>query len=148
VDAAVIRITNHSKAATNEAVGVDENGGKILGGSAAPVAYITGIAENSLKNFLDVLSFFGEGFLTDVIEGSPIKKTFTAQAGETLSSAWNFLINESIGDNSNPDFNDFAFANVSNNSGLTQNYEKTNREGRIRAASRQRRTRSNKSVLA
>ncbi|MBW4427896.1 MAG: hypothetical protein KME50_26505 [Nostoc desertorum CM1-VF14] len=102
--------------AYNEVVGVDENGREVIEGSAAPAAYITGIAENSLENFLDVSSFFGEGFLTDAIEGSAIKQTFTAQAGETLSFSWNFLTNESIGDNSNPDFNDFAFARVSNNS--------------------------------
>ncbi|MBD2244194.1 hypothetical protein [Nostoc sp. FACHB-888] len=102
--------------AYNEVVGVDENGGEVIGGSAAPAAYITGIAENSLENFLDVSSFFGEGLLADAIEGSAIKQTFKVQAGETLSFAWNFLTNESIGDNSNPDFNDFAFATVSNNS--------------------------------
>ncbi|MBE9104394.1 hypothetical protein IQ229_05385, partial [Nostoc cf. edaphicum LEGE 07299] len=101
--------------AYNEVVGVDENGGEVLGGNAAPAAYITGIAENALESFLDVSSFFGEGFLADAIEGSAIKQTFTAQAGETLSFAWNFLTNESIYDNSNPDFNDFAFASVSNN---------------------------------
>lgn len=102
--------------AYNEVVGVDENGGEVLGGSAAPAVYITGIAENSLENFLDVSSFFGEGFLADAIEGSAIKQTFTAQAGETLSFAWNFLTNESVSYNSNPDFNDFAFATVSNSS--------------------------------
>ncbi|MBD2532099.1 hypothetical protein H6G97_21945 [Nostoc flagelliforme FACHB-838] len=102
--------------AYNEVVGVDENGGEVIGGSAAPAAYITGIAENSLENFLDVSSFFGEGLLADAIEGSAIKQTFRAQAGETLSFAWNFLTNESVGDNSNPAFNDFAFATLSNNS--------------------------------
>jgi hypothetical protein len=102
--------------AYNEVVGVDENGGEVLGGSAAPAVYITSIAENSLENFLDVSSFLGEDFLADAIEGSAIKQTFKAQAGETLSFSWNFLTNESVGDHSNPDFNDFAFATVSNNS--------------------------------
>ena len=102
--------------AYNEVVGVDENGGEVIGGSAAPAVYITGVAENSLENFLDVSSFFGEGLLEDAIEGSAIKQTFTAQVGESLSFAWNFLTNESVGDNSNPDFNDFAFATLSNNS--------------------------------
>ncbi|MEA5604790.1 hypothetical protein [Nostoc sp. UHCC 0252] len=102
--------------AYNEVVDVDENGGEILGGNAATAVYITGIAENSLENFLDVSSFFGEDFLADAIEGSAIKQTFTAKAGETLSFAWNFLTNETVGNNSNPDFNDFAFVTVSNNS--------------------------------
>ncbi|MCC5661666.1 hypothetical protein LC608_32925 [Nostoc sp. XA010] len=100
--------------AYDEVVDVDENGREVLGGNASPAVYITGIAENSLENFLDVSSFFGEGFLADAIEGSAIKQTFTAQAGETLSFAWNFLTDESVSNNRNPDFNDFAFATVSN----------------------------------
>jgi hypothetical protein len=49
-------------------------------------------------------------FLAEAIEGSAIKQTFTANAGQTLSFSWNFLTNESVGNDANPNFNDFAFA--------------------------------------
>lgn len=102
--------------AFNEVIGVDENGKEIRGGNAAPATYITGIAENSLEGFLGVSQFFGDDFLSKAIEGSAIKQTFTARAGQNLSFSWNFLTNESIGDNAKPDYNDFAFATLSNNS--------------------------------
>lgn len=102
--------------AFNEVVGVDENGKEIRGGNAAPVTFITGIAENSLEGFLGVSQFIGDDFLAEAIEGSAIKQTFTAQSGQTLSFSWNFLTNESVGANANPSFNDFAFATLSNNS--------------------------------
>ncbi|BAY45047.1 hypothetical protein SAMD00079811_26490 [Scytonema sp. HK-05] len=102
--------------AFNEVVGVDGNGKEIRGGNAAPATYITGIAENSLEGFLGVSQFFGDDFLAEAIEGSAIKQTFTANAGQTLSFSWNFLTNESVGNDANPDFNDFAFATLSDNS--------------------------------
>lgn len=90
--------------------------GVIRGGNAAPATFISGVTENSLEEFLGVSQFFGANFLADAIEGSAIKQTFTATAGQTLSFAWNFLTNESIGDNAEPDFNDFAFATLTSNS--------------------------------
>jgi hypothetical protein len=65
---------------------------------------------------LDISPFFGDDFLADVIEGSAIKQTFTAKEGQTLSFVWNFLTNDSVGININPDCNDFAFATLSNDS--------------------------------
>ena len=102
--------------AFKEVLGVDRNGNEIEGGNAAPATYITGVAENSLEGFFGVSQFFGNDSLAEAIEGSAIKQTFTGRAGQTLSFAWNFLTNESIGSSANPDFNDFAFATLSNNS--------------------------------
>ncbi|WP_414581710.1 hypothetical protein [Scytonema sp. PCC 10023] len=102
--------------AFNEVVGVDGNGREIRGGNAAPATYITGITQNSLEGFLGVSQFFGDNSLAEAIEGSAIKQTFTANAGQNLSFSWNFLTNESVGNNANQDFNDFAFATLSNNS--------------------------------
>ncbi len=102
--------------AFKEVIGVDGNGKEIIGGNAAPATYITGIAENSLEGFFGVSQFFGDNSLAEAIEGSAIKQTFTGRAGQTLSFAWNFLTNESVGSSANPDFNDFAFATLSNNS--------------------------------
>jgi hypothetical protein len=102
--------------AFKEVIGVDGNGKEIQGGNAAPATYITGVAENSLEGFLGVSQFFGNDSLAEAIEGSAIKQTFTGKAGQTLSFAWNFLTNESVGSSANSQFNDFAFATVSNNS--------------------------------
>jgi hypothetical protein len=102
--------------AFKEVVGVDGNGKEIQGGNAAPATYITGIAENSLEGFLGTSQFFGDNFLAEAIEGSAIKQTFTARAGQTLSFAWNFLTDESVGSSANSEFNDFAFATLNNNS--------------------------------
>ncbi|MDZ8108807.1 MAG: hypothetical protein RM338_24730 [Nostoc sp. DedQUE12a] len=99
--------------AYNEVVGLDGNGQEIQGGNAAPATYITGVAEDSLEGFLGASQFLGNDFLAAAIEGSAIKQTFTAKAGQSLSFSWNFLTNESVGDNAKPDFNDFAFATVS-----------------------------------
>ena len=60
--------------------------------------------------------FFGDNSLVEAIEGSAIKQTFTGRAGQTLSFAWNFLTNESVGSSANSEFNDFAFATLTNNS--------------------------------
>ena len=102
--------------AFNEVISVDGNGKEIRGGNASPATYITGIAENSLEGFLGVSQFFGDDFVSEAIEGSAIKQTFTANAGQTLSFSWNFLTNESVGNDANRDFNDFAFATLSDNS--------------------------------
>ncbi|HEY9799698.1 MAG TPA: hypothetical protein V6D25_05010 [Leptolyngbyaceae cyanobacterium] len=102
--------------AYDEVIEVDANGNEIRGGNAASATFISGVAENSLDNFLNVSSFFGDDFLADAVEGSAIQQKFTAQEGQTLSFSWNFLTNESVGTNSNPDFNDFAFVTLSNSS--------------------------------
>ncbi len=102
--------------AFKEVIGVDGNGTEIQGGNAAPATYITGIAENSLEGFLGTSQFFGDNSLAEAIEGSAIKQTFTGRAGQTLSFAWNFVTNESVGSSANSTFNDFAFATLSNNS--------------------------------
>ncbi|MBD2772319.1 hypothetical protein [Iningainema tapete] len=102
--------------AFNEVVSIDANGREIRSGNAVPATFITGVAENSLEGFLGLSQFFGDNSLGQAIEGSAIGQTFTAQAGQTLSFAWNFLTDESTGSNADPNYNDFAFATISNNS--------------------------------
>ena len=90
-------------------------------GSAVPVTFITGLSSN-LEEFLGLSTFFGDNSLDSIataqpIEGSAIKQTFTAAAGDTLSFSWNFLTNESVeqaarDDSTYPAFNDLAFATI------------------------------------
>ena len=47
-----------------------------------------------------------------VVEGSAIKQTITANAGDIFSFSWNFLTDE---DAANVDYNDFAFFTLNNN---------------------------------
>jgi hypothetical protein len=104
--------------AFNEVVGLDAKGNEVTGGNAVPISFISGYP--NLEEFLGISTFFGDTSLSDVataepIEGSAIRQTFTAVAGQTLSFSWNFLTNESVGqaavdDFTYPDFNDFAFA--------------------------------------
>ncbi|VEP17863.1 Peptidase domain protein (modular protein) [Hyella patelloides LEGE 07179] len=68
------------------------------------------VVDSDLEEFLNlapgVLDGFGNG---DVTEGSAIKQTFTANAGDILTFDWNFLTNEATpGDT----FNDFAFFSI------------------------------------
>lgn len=112
--------------AFNEVIGFDENRNEIVGGDAVPVTFISGLDSLNLEGFLGLSTFFGDESLDSLataepIEGSAIKQTFTASAGETLSFSWNFLTNESTGqaarnDFTYPDFNDFAFATVQSDS--------------------------------
>jgi hypothetical protein len=107
--------------AFNEVIGLDENGNENQGGNATCVYFISNFCEDSLEQFLNVSTFEGDTFLDSIatglpIEGSAIKQTFTAQAGQMLSFSWNFLTNEAVGNNANPNFNDFAFAMLSFNS--------------------------------
>jgi hypothetical protein len=102
--------------AFDEVIDIDENGKEIRGGNAAPVAFISGVAENSLEGFLGISEFFGEDDLAEGVEGSAIKQTFSAKGGDTLSFSWNFLTDEYVGYESEPEFNDFAFATLSNGS--------------------------------
>ena len=65
------------------------------------------VVDSDLEEFLDlasgVLDGLGNG---DVTEGSAIKQTFTANAGDILTFDWNFLTNEATPEDT---FNDFAF---------------------------------------
>jgi hypothetical protein len=68
------------------------------------------VEQSDLEEFLDLpsglLDNLGNG---DVTEGSAIKQTFTANAGDVLTFDWNFLTNEGT-----PSFfNDFAFFGIS-----------------------------------
>ncbi len=65
------------------------------------------VVDSELEEFLDlapgVLDGLGNG---DVTEGSAIKQTFTAEAGDILRFDWDFLTNETTPEDT---FNDFAF---------------------------------------
>lgn len=112
--------------AFQEVIGLDENFDPIVGGNAACVTFISGFCEDSLEAFFNVSTFQGDTFLDSIatglpIEGSAIKQTFTARAGQNLSFSWNFLTNESVeqaavDDFTFPDFNDFAFVSIQSNS--------------------------------
>jgi len=69
----------------------------------------------SLNNANDLESFLGlsgnELSNLSVVEGSAIKQTITANAGDVLSFYWNFLTDE---DANNTDYNDFAFFTLNN----------------------------------
>jgi len=74
--------------------------------------------ENVNDNFAELEQFLGlaPGALDtlgngEVFEGSSIKQSFTANAGQVLTFDWNFLTDETA---SNPDFNDFAFLTINN----------------------------------
>ena len=68
--------------AFNEVVGLDAQGNEMIGGNAAPVSFISNLAEaSSLEGFLGTSTFFGEelfgGLATaEPIEGSAIKQSF------------------------------------------------------------------------
>ena len=68
-----------------------------------------------LTNANDLESFLGlsgnELSNLSVVEGSAIKQTITANAGDVLSFSWNFLTDE---DAANVDYNDFAFFTLNN----------------------------------
>lgn len=69
----------------------------------------TGTSGSDLESFLGLTS----GSLTSsgVTEGSAIKQTFVANAGDVLTFQWNFLTDL---DPSEPDYNDFAFFTLNN----------------------------------
>ena len=68
------------------------------------------VVDSDLEEFLNlapgVLDGLGNG---DVTEGSSIKQTFTANAGDILTFDWDFLTNEATPEDV---FNDFAFFSV------------------------------------
>lgn len=114
--------------AFNEVVGLDESGTETLGGKVVPTTFISNFAEaESLEGFLGTSTFLGDQSFDRLatatpIEGSALKQTFTAAAGDTVSFSWNFLTNESsdraaVDDYTYPDFNDFAFASIQSDSG-------------------------------
>lgn len=80
--------------------------------------FFTGACDDSqsLTNANDLESFLGlsvnELSNLGVIEGSAIKQTITANAGDIFSFSWNFLTDE---DAANVDYNDFAFFTLNNN---------------------------------
>jgi hypothetical protein len=110
--------------AFQEVVGIDKNFNPIIGGNAVPVTFISGFP--SLEEFLGLSTFLGDNSLDSIatanpIEGSAIKQTFTAEAGQTFLFSWNFLTNESVAqaavdDFTYPDFNDFAFVSIQSDS--------------------------------
>jgi hypothetical protein len=113
--------------AYQEVIGVDNNFNSIIGGNAAPVTFISGFAEEeSLEGFLGLSTFLADKTLYDIasaepIEGSAIKQTFKASAGQKLSFSWNFLTNEAVeqaavDDFTYPKFNDFAFVSLQSDS--------------------------------
>jgi hypothetical protein len=65
---------------------------------------------DNLGNSLDFIPFPG-GSAT---QGSAIRQTFTANAGDTLTFNWNFLTNDAVF----PSFNDFSFVSISSLSEL------------------------------
>ena len=69
----------------------------------------------SLTKANDLESFLGlsgnELSNLSVVEGSAIKQTITANAGDVFSFSWNFLTDE---DATNVDYNDFAFFTLNN----------------------------------
>lgn len=75
-----------------------------------PVAIAQPVSDAAIENFLGqpsgTIDGLGNGNAT---EGSAIKQTFSASAGQTVTLNWNFLTNEAT-----PDafFNDFAFVSV------------------------------------
>ncbi|MGB7443107.1 MAG: choice-of-anchor I family protein [Coleofasciculaceae cyanobacterium] len=84
--------------ATNEVIGLDANFNPVAGGTAVPAA-------NLPPNLVNVI-------LPNTIEGSSLTQTFTATAGETLTFSYNFLTNETVGQNADPNFNDYAFISI------------------------------------
>jgi hypothetical protein len=64
---------------------------------------------NDLESFLDLSG--NQLSNLSVVEGSAIKQTITANAGDVLSFYWNFLTDE---DANNTDYNDFAFFTLNN----------------------------------
>ncbi|OPF17484.1 PEP-CTERM sorting domain-containing protein [Microcystis aeruginosa KW] len=68
-----------------------------------------------LTNAKDLESFLGlsgnQLSNLSVVEGSAIKQTITANAGDVFSFSWNFLTDE---DATNVDYNDFAFFTLNN----------------------------------
>lgn len=75
-----------------------------------PVAIAQLVSDTALENFLGqpsgTIDGLGNGNAT---EGSAIKQTFAASAGQTVTFDWNFLTNEAT---PNTPFNDFAFVSV------------------------------------
>ena len=111
--------------AYQELLGFDAQGNEMIGGDAAIASFVTGF--ENLEEFLSLpSSFLSENTLSslatgEIIEGSAIKQTFKAGAGQSLSFAWNFLTEEftqAVDNSSFEDFNDFAFVSLQRQSDL------------------------------
>jgi hypothetical protein len=86
-------------------------GGATFSGSI--IEEFLGLEAGSLDNLGNNLDFipFPRGSAT---QGSAIRQTFTANAGDTLTFNWNFLTNDAVF----PSFNDFSFVSISSLSEL------------------------------
>ena len=77
----------------------------------------TPVPVNSLEDFVGLLpgslNGIGDG---DTFQGSAIKQTFNANAGQVLTFDWDFLTNEAT---PSQFFNDFSFVNISSASNIT-----------------------------
>ncbi|MBD2093625.1 hypothetical protein H6F90_00450 [Trichocoleus sp. FACHB-591] len=111
--------------AYQELLGFDTQGNEIIGGDAAIASFVTGF--ENLEEFLNLpSSFLSDNTLSslatgEIIEGSAIKQTFKANAGQSLTFAWNFLTEEftqAVDNSSFEDFNDFAFVSLQRQSDL------------------------------
>ncbi|WP_299408196.1 PEP-CTERM sorting domain-containing protein [Acaryochloris sp. IP29b_bin.148] len=75
-----------------------------------PLATAQPVSDAALENFVGqpsgTIDNLGNG---DATEGSAIKQTFSASAGQTVTLDWNFLTNEAT---PNTLYNDFAFVSV------------------------------------
>ncbi|MDJ0774078.1 MAG: pre-peptidase C-terminal domain-containing protein [Mastigocoleus sp. MO_167.B18] len=76
--------------------GASDSGGSVID---SDLEQFLGLSSGALDNLANA----------DVTEGSAIKQTFSAQAGDVLTFDWNFLTNETTPDNF---FNDFAFFSI------------------------------------
>jgi hypothetical protein len=105
--------------AFDEVIRIDANGNLIHAGNAVNAFNITGTTE-SLEGFLGTSSFLGNSFdrlaTANPIEGSAIKQTFIANAGEILSFTFNFLTDELVGSDADLNFNDYAFVSLKSDS--------------------------------
>ena len=81
------------------------------------------VVDADLEEFLDLSAGSLDGIVgDDASEGSAIKQTFTAEAGDIVSFDWNFLTNEST---PNETFNDTGFVSIG---GFTFELADTNAE--------------------
>jgi hypothetical protein len=73
---------------------------------------VDAVSDTDIETFLGLtpgtLDGLGNG---DAVEGSAIRQTFSATAGQILTFKWNFLTDEDV-DFADPDFNDFAFFSI------------------------------------
>ncbi len=72
---------------------------------------LSSVPESAIESFLGSAAGSLDTLIgADAIDGSAIKQTFTAKAGDFLSFQWNFLTNEATPEPEG--FNDFAFVSI------------------------------------